>query len=191
MIHRRIFLAGISGSVLLRPHPVGARAPEAFADALAARGTHVILRHARAPGTGDPPGFRLGDCATQRNLDDRGRAQARRLGEALRGTGAAFDTVLTSQWCRCRDTADLLGLGPVTAEPALNSFFAGRGDRTAQTAALRDLLRRSADRRLVLVTHQVNITALTGSGVASGEAFAIRMGDGNRAEVVSRFLPPA
>ncbi|MGS4945923.1 histidine phosphatase family protein [Meridianimarinicoccus sp. RP-17] len=191
MIARRTCLAGLAACVLPVARPAAPAVPDAFAAALAAPSTHVILRHARAPGTGDPPGLRLGDCSTQRNLDNRGRAQARRLGDALRATGAPFDAVLTSQWCRCRDTATLLALGPVTAEPVLNSFFAGRGDRTAQTRALRDLLRGAADRRLVLVTHQVNITALTGSGVASGEAFAIRMGAADRAEVLARVLPPA
>jgi phosphohistidine phosphatase SixA len=191
MITRRHCLACLAASTLPFTGPARASVPAAFAAALATPGTHVILRHARAPGTGDPPAFRLGDCSTQRNLDTRGRAQARRLGDMLRATDAPFDAVLTSEWCRCRDTAALLDLGPVTAEPVLNSFFAGRGDRTAQTRALRDLLRGAGDRRLVLVTHQVNITALTGSGVASGEAFAIRMGDGDRAEVLARILPPA
>lgn len=188
MITRRTCFAILACAALPRNAEAGI---SAFSEALASPGTHVILRHARAPGTGDPPGFRLHDCTTQRNLDDRGRAQAMRLGAALRETGAAFDGVLSSQWCRCRDTADRLGLGPVTEEPALNSFFAARGDGAAQTRDLRDLLRKAGGRRLVLVTHQVNITALTGSGVSSGEAFVIRMNSGDRADIQARYLPDA
>lgn len=186
MITRRTILAVLACAAL----PLNARAGNsAFSDALATPGTHVILRHARAPGTGDPPSFRLRDCTTQRNLDNRGRAQAVRLGAALHATGAAFDGVLSSQWCRCLETADLLGLGPVTEEPVLNSFFAGRGDGAAQTRDLRALLRNAGGQRLVLVTHQVNITALTGSGVSSGEAFVIRMHSGERPDIEARYLP--
>ena len=95
------------------------------------------MRHALAPGTGDPAGFALGDCSTQRNLDDRGRAQARRTGQALREAGVTFDHVWTSQWCRARDTAELLDMGEVVEKPPLNSFFAGQGDRARQTAETR------------------------------------------------------
>src|SRR5437868_6308691 len=83
----------------------------------------LLIRHAEAPGVGDPPGFRLGDCATQRNLSEKGRAQAGSIGDALRRRGVPVAKVLTSQWCRCRDTARLLDVGPVEDAPALNSFF--------------------------------------------------------------------
>ncbi|MEQ8899945.1 MAG: histidine phosphatase family protein [Roseovarius sp.] len=146
------------------------------------------MRHALAPGTGDPAGFAVDDCSTQRNLDVRGREQARRTGDALRGAGVTFDLVWTSQWCRARDTALLMEMGDVKEKPPLNSFFAGRGDRAGQTAAALDLIAElPADERLLIVTHQVNITALTGRGVGSGEIIVTRRtGDG--LEMVDRFL---
>ena len=144
-----------------------------------ARGEAVaLMRHALAPGTGDPAGFALGDCATQRNLSDEGRAQARKIGARI--ADALDDApveVFSSAWCRCLETAGLLGLGEPTALAPLNSFFAGRGSRDEQTGALR----RWIDERLaaddappaVLVTHQVNVSALTGAGVASGEIVVV------------------
>jgi phosphohistidine phosphatase SixA len=144
-------------------------------------GTHILLRHATAPGTGDPAAFTLGDCSTQRNLSDEGRDQARRIGIRLREAGIAVDIVLTSQWCRSRETAELLGLGQVEAEPALNSFFDGQGYRDAQTKVARARIAEldGSGRKAVLVSHQVNITALTGVYPASGEVVVIeRAGDG-------------
>lgn len=129
----------------------------------------VLMRHALAPGTGDPDRFDLEDCSTQRNLDDRGRDQARRIGAALRERGIDFDAVWTSQWCRCRDTAQLLEVGAVREVPALNSFFGRRHLEDRQTAETLTLIEHSPDRRLMLVTHQVNITALAGVFPRSGE----------------------
>ncbi|SIO38010.1 Histidine phosphatase superfamily (branch 1) [Rhodovulum sp. ES.010] len=149
-------------------------------------GAIAIMRHALAPGTGDPAGFQLDDCATQRNLDARGRAQARAIGAAFRERGIAFDRVLTSQWCRCRETAELLGLGPVVETPALNSFFGDFPRREAQTRAARDLLA-AAEGRPMLVSHQVNISALTGRGTRSGEVLVIRL-DGEAVEVLGSIL---
>ena len=142
-------------------------------DALSEPGAIAIMRHALAPGTGDPPGMQIGDCATQRNLDDRGRAQARAIGDAFRARGIAFDVVFSSQWCRCRDTAALLDLAPVQEAPALNSFFGDYTTRQQQTRDARALIDRTAG-RLMLVTHQVNITALTGRATRSGEVLVIR-----------------
>lgn len=142
-------------------------------DALRQPGAVAIMRHALAPGTGDPAGFEIGDCATQRNLDGRGEAQARAIGASLAAAGVTFEQVLTSQWCRCRDTARLLGLGEPVEAPALNSFFADRSTRDEQTRATLDLIR-SATGPVMMVTHQVNITALTGQSVSSGEVFILR-----------------
>jgi broad specificity phosphatase PhoE len=138
----------------------------------------VLMRHALAPGTGDPAGFRLDDCATQRNLDARGRAQAERIGAALRNRGIDFDAVWTSQWCRCRETAQLLELGPVIEKPPLNSFFGDRSREDAQTQATRAMLEDASGDRLMLVTHQVNITALTGVFPSSGEIVVAELRDG-------------
>ncbi|SHL34625.1 Phosphohistidine phosphatase SixA [Roseovarius marisflavi] len=143
--------------------------------ALKQPGVVALMRHALAPGTGDPSDFALGDCATQRNLDARGRDQARRTGQALRAAGVTFGQIWTSQWCRTRDTAHLLNLGEVTEQPTLNSFYAGQGDAKAQTEQTLELIQSlPTDARLLIVTHQVNITALTGLGVSSGEIIIAR-----------------
>lgn len=154
----------------------GGVADETGWQALRAPGTHILMRHAMAPGVGDPVGFRLGDCATQRNLDAGGRAQAARIGASVAGKGIGFDRVLTSEWCRARETAMLLGLAPVEAEPALNSFFDDRASAGAASRAVRDRLAAAGpDEKLVLVTHQVNITALTGIFPASGEMIVVAL----------------
>ncbi len=134
-----------------------------------------MLRHALAPGIGDPADFTLGDCSTQRNLSEAGRSQARRIGERFRANGIEQADVYTSQWCRCRDTAELLGLGPVKELPALNSFFRNFERETRQTAELAAWLEElEPERPLVLVTHQVNITAMTGVFPDSGELVIVR-----------------
>lgn len=142
-------------------------------EALDTPGAFAIMRHALAPGTGDPANLTVGDCSTQRNLSQEGRDQATRIGQAFRDRGHSFDIVLTSQWCRCRDTAELLNLGPVQEVPAFNSFFQDFSTRDSQTAEALSLL---ADRtnRPFIVTHQVNIRALTGQTTRSGEVLIVR-----------------
>jgi phosphohistidine phosphatase SixA len=153
-------------------------------------GAIILFRHATAPGTGDPAGFVLGDCATQRNLDGRGRAEARALGAAFRKRGIAVDKVLSSQWCRSRETAELAFPGQVAEEPAFNSFFGNRADEPAATAAARQILAEwKGPGVLVAVTHQVNITALTGIAPRLGEGIIIRAG-GGQIQVLGR-LPPS
>lgn len=151
--------------------------------------TVAIMRHAIAPGGGDPAGFRLDDCSTQRNLDARGREQARRIGAAVRASGVRIDRVLSSQWCRCLETAELLGLGAVEEMPSLNSFFGDRSSGPEQTARTRAFLREMADdETLFLVTHQVNITALTDVFPSSGEVLVLRIGEDGAASVLDRIL---
>lgn len=152
-------------------------------------GGHVaLMRHAIAPGVGDPAGFRLDDCTTQRKLSAQGRAQARAIGERFRANGIATAAVFSSQWCRCIDTARELALGEVVAFPGLNSFFADRGEEARHTAAVRALIgeRARSPLPLVLVTHQVNITALTGVFPASGEIIVLRV-DGDTPSVAGRI----
>ncbi len=158
---------------------------------LLADGRHLgIMRHAIAPGTGDPSGFRLGDCATQRNLSEEGRAQSRRIGAAVREAGTGEARVFTSQWCRARDTASLLGLAPPEDLPELNSFFAERGEEAARTAALRAWIAAAPPGLpLLLVSHQVNITALTGVFPAPGEIVLLRR-EGAGLAVAGRVPPP-
>lgn len=144
---------------------------------LAKPGRVLLLRHALAPGTGDPTGFRLRDCSTQRNLDASGRSQAIKLGERLVRAGISRARVYSSQWCRCLDTARLLDLGPVMELPALNSFFGRPQERDANIAALRAFLATlPADGPpVVLVTHQVTISALTGVFAASGGGVLLQL----------------
>lgn len=147
-----------------------ARAEEALWAALRQPGHFVLMRHALAPGGGDPANFRLEDCATQRNLSDAGRAQARRTGETFRARGIAEAAVFSSQWCRCLETARLLGLGDVTPLPSLNSFFDDRNQGPAYIEQLRrDLGALDLSRPAILVTHQVTITGFAGVFPASGE----------------------
>ncbi|WP_203070210.1 histidine phosphatase family protein [Falsiroseomonas ponticola] len=165
-----------------------ARAEEAAWQALR-DGAMVLFRHANAPGGGDPPGFRPGDCATQRNLDEAGRAQARRIGAAFRAEGVPMGAVLASAWCRTTETAELAFPGQARVEPAFNSFFADRGSAPAQTAAARAiLLAWQGPGALFVSTHQVNITALTGIVPAPGEGVVMRR-QGDAVVVIGRLRP--
>ncbi len=157
-------------------------------DALAAGGI-VLFRHANAPGGGDPPGMRIGDCASQRNLDGSGRAQSRRIGAAFARRAIPVGAVLASQWCRTRETAALAFPGRAVDEPAFNSFFSDRSRGEVQTRAARRVLEEWAGPgALVVVTHQVNITALTGIFPASGEGIVLERRGGDWA-VAGRIRP--
>lgn len=147
---------------------------------LAPGGYALLIRHASTdPGTGDPPGFKVDDCATQRNLSAAGRSEAAALGQALRTRGVRIDEVRSSAWCRCLDTARLAFGEPRPWQP-LNSFFGERSRADAQTAAVRVEIARIAPPRLVaMVTHQVNISALVDVYPAQGEVIAARWRDGN------------
>ena len=138
------------------------------------RGAIVLFRHATAPGVGDPANFRLGDCTTQRNLDATGRSEAAALGTAFRARGVKVGEVWSSRWCRTHETAALAFPGRVRDEPTFDSFFDDASRDAAQTAAARALLLRwKGPGALVVVTHQVNITALTGIVPASGEGVVV------------------
>ncbi len=143
-------------------------------DALRSKNHFALLRHALAPGTGDPADFTLGRRETQRNLSEEGRKQAQRIGDLFRAHGIKDARVFSSEWFRCRDTAELLDLGPVKSLSALNSFFQNYGQKDVQTEFLRRWLAlQKLDKPLVLVTHQVNITALTGIYPSSGEIVVV------------------
>lgn len=185
----------VAGIVLLLLASVTPAAAQPAGDALlreAAAGGHVLLmRHAIAPGTGDPANFRVDDCATQRNLDETGRQQARRFGERLRKAGFTAPLVYASRWCRSSETASLLGFGaPLHAPDALDSFFATRGKAEASTQALRRLIGElPRERTAILVSHQVNVTGLTGIFPASGEAVMLRLEPAGGFAVVGRVRP--
>ena len=182
----RLFLSVALLAVFLPPAPTAADARFAR---LSQTGIAAIVRHAHAPGTGDPANFSLDDCATQRNLDARGKEQARKIGAAIRAGGAVVDRVLTSQWCRCRDTARLLDLAPVEDLPALNSFFRTPSRAGRQTAELRQFLSGlPPGETVVLVTHYVNIRALTGRAVASGEVLLLEIGRNGTVSAIDEIL---
>ena len=152
---------------------------------LASEGHAAFLRHAIAPGTGDPLEFTIGNCSTQRNLSEEGRQQARQIGAFFRKNGIDAARIFSSQWCRCLETAILLGLSPVTELPILNSFFQRPERRNSQTHTLEAwLARQDFDGPLVLVTHQVNITALTGIYPASGELIVVRQSENGEISAV-------
>jgi phosphohistidine phosphatase SixA len=152
-------------------------------------GAIVLLRHANAPGVGDPAGFKLGDCGTQRNLDAQGREQARGIGARFRSLGITVGAVKTSQWCRTKETAELAFPGMPREEPAFNSFFDTPAQQAAQTVAARaQLLQWKGPGALVVVTHQVNITAITGVTPASGEGVVMQR-EGDALKVVGRLTP--
>ena len=141
-------------------------------------GGHVLMiRHAYAPGTGDPENFKIGDCSTQRNLSDEGRTQAKSIGQWLRGRGIESARVFSSQWCRCLETAELIGLGTVLELPALNSFFERPQDAETNLAALRAFLSKQPEdgELILLVTHFVTISAIAKENVSSGEGVLLQL----------------
>ena len=151
-----------------------ARDSAAFARLLQQGGCAVLIRHARTvAGIGDPPGFQIGACHTQRLLSSEGRDDAQRIGQWFQARQLAPTEVLSSQWCRCKDTA-MLAFGRHAEWPALNSTFNDASQQPAKTRELRARLAGIADGRFeVWVTHQVNMTDLTGEYPATGEAFAV------------------
>jgi len=156
-----------------------------LADAVDAIDANVLfLRHALAPGFGDPAEFRIDDCSTQRNLDAAGRRQSRKLGAYLRDEGIVFDMILSSRWCRCVDTAAEMDIGAFSTFDGLNSFFNGHVDRAATLALLSARLAElPADGMVLMVTHQVVISAITGIAPASGGfvAYNSRTGEARQA----------
>lgn len=146
----------------------------------------ILLRHALAPGYGDPEDFDLEDPSTQRRLSEAGREQARKIGDLFRARGIESVSIYTSQWDRCLETAQLLNLGDVKEFPALNSFFQIRSMESVRMGALRNWLREGSwEAPLILVTHQVTITALTGYYPASGELVLVRLDPDQGFRVVS------
>jgi phosphohistidine phosphatase SixA len=169
----------------------GVRAGEAEAWAALRAGRHVaLMRHADAPGGfGDPPGFRVDDCATQRNLSARGRADAQRIGARLRAEGIAAARILASPWCRCIDTATLLQLGAVEAVPTFGNVVVLRDQREPLTSGARAVIDQwTGSGILFVVTHGANIHALTGIQPASGEIVVVRGGSGGGREPVGRLM---
>jgi phosphohistidine phosphatase SixA len=131
-------------------------------------GNVVFMRHAIAPGYGDPDNFKIGDCSTQRNLDDTGRSQARAIGKALSQSRTQFAEILSSEWCRCQETTALLGLGKWRTFEGLNSFFQGYADADATIPKLQKKLATLKPGVTLMVSHQVVISRITGVSPSSG-----------------------
>lgn len=187
-----LLAAGVTG--LTGRSAAAAEDVEAAIAALKAGGAVVAFRHALAPGTFDPPEFRLGDCSTQRNLSDEGRAQARRLGAWMAARGLQPVRVRSSPWCRCIDTAQA-AFGRAEAWPALGSPRA-QNDDTARRhldtlrAALVDAGRRaSAGSFEAWVTHMFVLQDLVGQSLGSSEGVVLRAGPDGRPTVVGRIPP--
>jgi phosphohistidine phosphatase SixA len=167
--------AVLLGALMLAP-PTYASDTQNLWQSLQSGGHVVLIRHAIAPGTGDPDTFDVNDCSTQRVLSQEGHQQSDRIGTLFRDNGIQSAQVYSSQWCRCLETARGLSLGAVQEMTALNSFFQNRGMQGPQTQALRKWLREAPlTQPTVLVTHQVNITALTGHYPQSGELIFLRV----------------
>ena len=147
-----------------------AQAESALAKVIEETGANVMfMRHALAPGYGDPSYFDVNNCSTQRNLDATGRAQARSLGKVLKQHQIRFDEIKSSQWCRCQETARLLDVGKVVPFTGLNSFFEEHADREQTLRQLKSYLDAlKQDELVLLVTHQVVISAVTGVYAPSG-----------------------
>ena len=172
-VSRRALLGGGVAALVLPPGAL-AQAVDPVAGAIRAGGCAVLIRHAQTvAGVGDPPGFRVDMCSTQRNLSEDGRVQARRIGQWFQTQGLKPRAVQSSAWCRCKDTADL-AFGRHIVWQALNSLFDSRDSQAAQTAQLRAALARiPAGQFEVWVTHQVNMSALTGEGMVMGEGLVV------------------
>jgi broad specificity phosphatase PhoE len=175
-------------AALPSPAPAATAGAEALWRLLAGGGQVVLIRHAiTTPGVGDPPGMRLDDCATQRNLDEEGRRDARRLGDAFRTRRIPVERVLSSPWCRCLETARLAFGRAETWEPLSNLF--GRSERrTKQVEEMRRLVgERPPSGNLVLVSHGSTIVALTGVSPAPAELVVVTPSGGGRFSVAGRL----
>jgi len=176
----------LSTLILLAVASQAAVADAAFWRSASLPGHAVLIRHALAPGNGDPADFKVDDCSTQRNLSSEGRNQARRIGDLFRKNGITNDVALfSSQWCRCLETATLLAFDEPVPLISLNSFYGSPSDGPESTKALRQwLFSRNLDSPTVLVTHQVNITALTGVYPGSGELVLIKVNNDGQLNLV-------
>ena len=151
------------------------------------KGYVLLLRHTLAPGVGDPENFKLNDCSTQRNLSQVGRDDAKSVGEWLKRRDIKITRVESSRWCRAKETAQLLGIGRVRLNPNLDSLFESADPAKAiQTVRVKKQIVdwRNKSGLLVLVGHFVNIGAVTGVGVGSGEGVLVKADSKGKISVV-------
>ena len=134
-------------------------------------GKLIFIRHAYAPGNGDPNNFNLTDCSTQRNLNSIGRKQAKDIGEFCRENKIKIYKVLSSEWCRCKETADI-AFNNYSTNSFLNSFYSSKyaKNKDKQVEALNDYVKKfKSDKNLIFVTHYVLISEVLNYGPSSGE----------------------
>ena len=140
----------------------------------------VMIRHALAPGFGDPENFKLNDCKTQRNLSKKGKDQSKKIGHFFKKYNIKRAILYSSQWCRCVETATLMNIGKVNQLPFLNSFFQNFDQKPYYIKSLKNwLLKNKGKSPLVLVTHQVTITGLTDYFPDSGELVFVKLDNQN------------
>ena len=189
---RALLVLLAAAAVLLGAARTGAADGDALWGLLKTGRQVILLRHAvTTPGVGDPPGFTLKDCATQRNLTEAGRADARRLGEALREHGVPVGRVLSSPWCRCLDTARL-AFGTAGISTALSNLYGRSEGSVPQVREMETLIDtwrpEGAGGNLVLVSHGSTILALTGVSLAPAEMVIVTPRPGERFKVAGRLL---
>jgi len=169
--------------------PARVTASDALWEKLKSGGQVVLMRHAiTTPGVGDPPGMRLDDCATQRNLTDEGRTHARRTGEAFRQRGIAVERVVASPWCRCIETAQLaFGTAPEKSD-ALGNLYGRPENQSRQVAALEALVDKWRGKgNLILVSHGSTIVALTGVSPEPAEMVIVTPRAAGKFELAGRM----
>lgn len=181
----RLLLRAVLVTWLLAILPPAFASDKTLLTTLSTPGHVALIRHALAPGTGDPTHFDINDCSTQRNLSDEGRQQASTIGELFRKHKMPNALVYSSQWCRCMETAERLTLTVPIELPILNSFFQSPAQRQPSTDALKQwLFDAELTQPTVLVTHQVNITALTNVYPSSGEIVVVKVNENDTLEVL-------
>jgi len=180
--------ARAAAAVLLWAGSAPASADAQLWEKLQSGGYVVLLRHGLTePGVGDPPGFKLSDCRTERKLNAEGRAESKRLGEAFRRRQVPIAQVLSSEWCRCKDTAEL-AFGRYETWPALNNLFGRHDNAAAQRSAILDRASRFRGAgNLVLVSHGSTIVQVAGINPAMGEMVVMRPAGAGKLELVGRM----
>lgn len=189
---RRLFLFAVAAPLafLFGALTAHAETDQQLWETLKSPGHVAFMRHALAPGTGDPDNFRIDDCSTQRNLSDAGRRQAERTGNAFRTNGIVAAQVYSSQWCRCNETAELLGLGDVIPLPDLNSLYRHPEKEAAQIEGLnRKISSMDLSNAVVMVTHQFTIRALLKTTTRSGEIVVVRREPGGILTIRGKIAP--